>query len=97
MFGDDCNFSHILLDKSDFNNSALIIIFEPDENVGAGINQVAAPIPIVDDPINEADEQMFVVELHLTDSINPDLIDLTTRPASLCTITDDDSKHKNDM
>ena len=51
-----------------------------------------APIFVTDDAINEATEQVFVVELILVDSLNPATVNLTTRPSSLCRIIDDDRK-----
>ena len=79
-----------ILDLNDFDNTVIKITFEPDE--GAPDNECAAPIPVVNDLINEADEQVFIVELRLISSTNPAGIDLTIRPASLCRITNDDSK-----
>ena len=75
---------------NDFNNTVIRVTFEPDEN--AGDDERAAPIAVVNDPINEADEQVFIVELRLISSTNPAAIDLTTRPASICRIINDDSK-----
>ena len=69
------------------------IIFAPDED--RDVNDVAAPIAIVNDLINEATEQVFVVQLQLISSVNPGSVDLTTRQASLCRIIDDDSKWNN--
>ena len=80
-------------DLSDFDNTVIRITFEPDEN--AGINERAAPIAVVNDLINEADEQVFVVELRLISSTNPAAIDLTTRPASQCRIINNDGKPNN--
>ena len=77
---------------NDFDNTVIRITFEPDEN--AGVNEGAAPIPVVNDLINEADEQVFIVELRLIRSTNPAAIDLTIRPASICRIINDDSKPK---
>ena len=74
----------------DFDNTVIRITFEPDENVG--INEGSAPIPVINDPINEADEQVFIVELRPIRSTNPAAIDLTTRPASICRIINDDGK-----
>ena len=68
----------------------LRIIFEADEN--SGVNDMSAPVAIFDDPINEAAEQAFIVQLKLISSINPGLIDLNQRPASLCRIVDNDRK-----
>ena len=69
------------------------ITFAPDED--KDVNDVATLIAIVDDLINEAIEQVFVVQLQLISSENPDSVDLTTRLATLCWIIDDDSKWNN--
>ena len=79
-----------LPDLDDFDNTVIRITFEPDEN--AGVNERAAPIAVVNDLINEADEQVFVVELRLISSTNPAGIDLIIRPASICRIFNDDGK-----
>ena len=75
---------------ADFDNTVIRITFESDENTG--VNERAAPIAVVNDLINEAYEQVFIVELRLISSTNPAGIDLTTRPASICRIFNDDSK-----
>ena len=64
--------------------------FEPD--VDRSINQLNVLVAIIDDNINEATEQVFIVELGLVDSVNPSSIVLTRR-ASLCRIIDDDGKN----
>ena len=71
---------------NDFNNTNITIVFEPDED--AGIYELSAPIFVTDDDINEATEQVFVVELRLISSVNSATVDLTTRPSSLCKIID---------
>ena len=53
------------------------------------ISVMNAPIPIIDDAINEATEQVFVVELRLVSH----LVDLSIRPSSLCRIIDNDRKY----
>ena len=54
----------------------------------------SAPIFVTDDAINEAIEQVFVVELRLVSSVDPARVNLTTRPSSLCRIIDyNDCKH----
>ena len=65
------------------------ITFDPDEN--AEIDELETAIPIFNDDINEAQEQAFVVQLRLVESVNQSLVRLT-RPASLCRIRDDDGK-----
>ena len=68
----------------------ITITFEPDED--ANNDEQATPIPIFDDPINEAAKQVFIVQLRLVESVNQSAVILTTRPASLCRIIDNDSK-----
>ena len=79
-------------DLNDFNNTNITIVFEPDED--AEVNERRAPIFVTDDDVNEANEQVFVVELILIDSLDPTSADLTIRPASLCRIIDNDRKCK---
>ena len=78
----------INLDLNDFNNTIIRLVFEADESLV--INDMDAAVAIFDDPINEATEQAFVVQLKLISSIDPELVDLTLRPASLCRIVDND-------
>ena len=67
------------------------ITFDPDEN--APDNERVAPIAVVNDIINEANEQEFIVQLRLIiNSTNPSGIDLSIRPASLCKIIDNDGE-----
>ena len=70
------------------------IAFDPDENEND--DERAAPIPIINDPVNEAGEQVFVVQLRLIDSTNPGAISLNIRAASICRIINDDSKSNCD-
>ena len=76
-------------DINDFNSTVVTITFDPDEDTNN--NERTAPIPIFDDTVNEAYEQVFIVQLRLIDGTNPGAIDLTTRAASICRIIDDDS------
>ena len=61
---------------NDFNNTNITIVFEPDEDVG--IYEKSAPISVTDDAINEATEQVFVVELRLVSSVDPAGVNLTS-------------------
>ncbi len=64
--------------------------FQPDE-LGPEINDVPAPIEIFDDDIDEAQEEVFVIDLTLNSSINKNIqID---RRSSLCIISDNDGKN----
>ena len=78
----------LAIDSNDFNNTNITVIFEPDEDSLTVVNEKSAPVFVTDDAINEATEQVFVVELHLVSSLNPALVDLTVQPSSLCRIID---------
>ena len=85
--------SHLILclhtDLNDFDDTVLTLTLPADESNPT--SDFPLRIPITDDAINEANEQIFVVILNLTDSVNPDLITLT-RVSSLCRIIDNDRK-----
>ena len=76
---------------NDFNNTNITVIFEPDED--AEVNERNTPIFVTDDAINEATEQVFVAELMLVSSLDSAKVDLSTRPSTLCMITDNDCKY----
>lgn len=78
------------LDLEDFDATIIRVTFLPDES--SATNEHVARIPLVDDDINEATEQVFVVKLYLRTSLNPSKISVTKRPVSLCRIIDDDGK-----
>ena len=82
-----------LSDLEDFNNTVIRITFAAD--AGTFNDVKIAPIAIVDDLINEATEQVFIAQLRLISSVNPGSVDLTIQLATLCRITDDDSKWNN--
>ena len=75
---------------ADFDNATVQVTFFPDED--APINEHMLPITIVDDDINEASEQIFVVTLKHMESVREDSISFETRNSSLCRIIDNDSK-----
>ena len=77
-------------DFADFDNTTLTVTFQPDED--DPINEHSVPVAIVDDDVNEAIEQDFVVVLTLNQSINEENISLETRNVSLCRIIDNDGK-----
>lgn len=64
------------------------MVFEADET-GEQQNSIIVQVPIVDDDVNEADEEVFVVSLSLSEP--NDRVSIA-RNSSLCRITDDDSK-----
>ena len=74
----------------DFNNSAIVVTFQADET-GQHMDDVDTPVPIVDDDINEADEQIFVVTVEVVNATDMFRITLE-REDSLCRIRDDDGE-----
>ena len=79
---------------ADFNNTNITLVFEPDED--GEVSDKSTPIFVTDDVINEATEQVFVVELILVSSLDPNTVDLS-RPSALCRIIDNDRKQINPM
>ncbi len=77
-------------ERKDFNNSVLTVIFEADE-IGDAINDVSVPVGIFDDEIDEAKEEVFVVDLTLGSAINNQIT--ISRRSSLCRIYDDDGEY----
>ena len=65
------------------------MIFPADENLIMNIADVEEFIPIVDDEIDEAQEQVFIILLEVLDAVNFDLITIT-RSTSLGRIVDND-------
>ena len=82
----DCWFA----DFADFDNTTLTVTFQADED--DPINEHSVPVAIVDDDVNEAMEQDFVVVLRLSESVNQESVSLDTRNVSLCRIIDNDRK-----
>lgn len=85
------NIYHLFLfsDENDFNSSRILVIFPAD-----GVTNVLAPIPIIDDEVNEANRQYFIAHLEILEAINRDLITLT-RDVSTCIIHDNDGELHN--
>ena len=83
--------TYTFADVADFDSTPVIITFLPDED-SSGVVDIPTPIGIVDDVINEAREQVFIVQLELISSVNSHSVDLALRSASLCRITDNDGK-----
>ena len=72
---------------NDFDNKVLQFTFLADENEPSSTNEIEVLVPIADDAINEATEQIFVVILNLTESVNSSGV-LISRVSSLCRIID---------
>ena len=77
-------------DFGDFDNATAQVTFFPDED--NPINEHLVPITIMDDDIDEAIEQIFVITLKHKESIREESISLETRNSSLCRIIDNDGK-----
>ena len=78
-------------DREDFSSDVIMVTFPADEG-GAQINDVAAPIVIFDDEINEALQEVFIVVLSLESSTNPGNV-VISRASSLCRIIDNDGSY----
>ena len=76
---------------NDFNSSVITLTFEADEELP--IYEMNAPVPVTDDAINEATEQVFVVHLQLVYSEDPATVGLNLRNSSLCRIIDNDREY----
>ena len=75
-------------DYEDFNNSVLYVEFPTDRDA------VEVAIPIVDDDIDEADEQVFIIFLEVVNATNLDNLGiLENRETSVGRIRDDESKY----
>ena len=76
---------------SDFDPTPVTISFPPDEG-SLGVVDISTPIGIVDDAINEATEQLFIVQLQVVSSVSPSSVILSRLQVSLCKIVDNDRK-----
>ena len=65
-----------------------MVTFQVDET-GTQINDMAAPVNISDDELNEALEEVFIVVLTLQSSTDPGSV-IITRVSSFCRIIDND-------
>ena len=74
-------------DTNDFNATAFNVLFPADEVLN--IPDVVEFIPIVDDEIDEAHEQVFIMLLKVLEAVNFDLITIT-RSTSFGRIIDND-------
>ena len=81
----------LVLDSNDFNSSVIVVTFQPDET-GQQVNDVDTPVSIVNDTINEAEEQDFVVTLDLVSATDNSSVTISRKDA-LCRIIDDDGEH----
>ena len=82
---------HPYTEEEDFDGTVINIIYPVDEGLASPIANVSAFIPVVDDPIDEADEQQFIAYLEITDATNLGGVG-TGRNVTICRIDDDDGK-----
>ena len=76
-------------DKNDFNASAISLLYPVDEI--SSVNDIPAFIPIVDDEIDEAVKQVFVVLLEVQQAVSSHLITIS-RNNSTCVIIDNEGE-----
>ena len=78
-------------DSIDFNNSVITVRFDADELSSTPETTRRVPIPIIDDAIDENSEEMFIINLKVSDSVAPGGIRVT-RPTSVGRTADNDGK-----
>ena len=79
-------------DTKDFDTTIFNLTFGADELAPVSISEIRALVPIVDDVIDEADNQFFIVFLEVVDAVNMDLVDIG-RTFSRVIIVDNDGKY----
>ncbi len=79
-------------DYKDFDNTTLIAKFPVDEGLDP-VTSVELTICIVDDEIDEADEQVFIILLEVINATNIDKVNIVDRKTSIGRIKDDESKY----
>ena len=78
-------------DCIDFNNSVITVRFDADELSSTPQTTRRVPIPIIDDAIDENSEEIFIINLKVSDSITPGGIRVTRR-TSVGRIVDNDGE-----
>ena len=77
-------------DYEDFDNTTLFATFPIDDGLSS-VNAVELTIPIVDDAIDEAIEQVFIIFLEIVNATNFNKVNVN-RNTSIGRIRDDESK-----
>ena len=81
-------------DYDDFDNTTLFAEFPIDEGRSNPVISVEVAIPIVDDNIDEADEQVFIIFLEVINATNFDNLNIPEdRKVSIGRIIDNESKY----
>ncbi len=73
----------------DFEPHTIVVQFPADED--SPISDLPVSVPIIDDAVNEAPEEHFVVRLDTTEGTSS-LVEVGEQQVSLCTIVDNDCK-----
>ena len=76
----------------DYDPTVVTITFEADDLDDLPTNSLPAPIPIVDDTINEAPEQLFAAVLLDVSAADLSLVQTEERNVSTCIIEDNDGE-----
>lgn len=79
--------------EADFNTTVFTVLFPADENMSTPISEVLAPISVVDDDIDEAEEQVFIAFLEVVDAVTLGSLSTGPRNVAECIIVDNDSKY----
>ena len=80
-------------DENDFDNTVITATFAADAG-GNPTTDLNVPIPVFDDDIDEADDQIFIAQLVVVSAVNRGLITIE-RDASNCIIVDNDREYNN--
>ena len=75
----------------DFSTNAINITFPADEGASL-VLQIDAKVPIVDDQIDEADREYFILHLSLIDGASSSSSIILNDPVSVSTIFDSDGE-----
>ena len=78
-------------DGKDFNTTAFDVIFPSDEDETHPISGMDVPVLIVDDVIDEANEQSFVVRLEVVSTASKGALNIG-RSVATAVIQDDDGE-----
>lgn len=76
----------------DFDPAVVTLTFEADDLNDLPTNSLPAAIPVVDDIINEAPEQLFAAVLQVVSAAYPDRVQNSERNLSTCIIEDNDGE-----
>ena len=80
-------------DENDFDAAVITATFAADAG-GNPTTDLNVPIPVLDDDIDEADNQIFIAQLIVISAVNINLITIE-RDASNCIIIDNDREYDN--